>query len=499
MFQKTKGVIAAGNKYTAQAGIDIMQSGGNVFDATVAACFTSFITEPTLTSAGGCGFFLAQTDNRKPILYDFFSQTPLQKRPVEEINFFPIDFNFSGAVQEFHIGLGSMTVPGNIKGLFEIQQQLGRLPFKEVLQPAIEIGRNGYQFSAFSEKVAKMVMPVWAHANEEDFFFKRTDKLLVEGETAYAKKIADSFEYFAKNGIREFYEGEIAQKITKDNLEKGGYLTLEDFTNYHIIERQPISFNYQDKTILTNPPPSLGGSLIELSLQLSDQNETGQRNWKAMVNTMRDINQQRKAGLDKIIRSKGLTESAETINMLGNTTHISVIDEDGNAASTTTTHGEGSGYCASGTGIMINNILGEADLLPEGFHNWTCNQRVSSMMSPSLLLGKNGVEAALGSGGSNRIRTAIMQVIQNMVKYKMSAKEAVEFPRMHLEFGKLEVEPGFKEEALKNIELVDEEVLNVWKEKAMFFGGVHCATRNEKGVLNGSGDSRREGTVLLSS
>jgi len=147
---------------------------------------------------------------------------------------------------------------------------------------------------------------------------------------------------------------------------------------------------------------------------------------------------------------------------------------------------------------MINNILGEADLLPEGFHNWTCNQRVSSMMSPSLVLGKGGVEAALGSGGSNRIRTAIMQVIQNMVKYKMSAREAVEYPRMHLEFGKLEIEPGLEEETIKSIELMGDEQLNIWKEKAMFFGGVHCATRSEKGDLDGSGDSRREGTVLLS-
>ncbi len=498
MFQKTKGVIAAGNKYTAQAGIDIMQSGGNVFDATVAACFASFITEPTLTSAGGCGFFLAQQLHHKPVLYDFFSQTPLQKRPVEELDFFPIDFDFSGATQEFHIGLGAMTVPGNIKGLFEIQQQLGRLPFKEVLQPAIELGNNGFQFSAFSEKVAKMVVPVWEHANEEDFFFKINNKLLVEGDIAYAKRIADSFEYFAHHGIREFYEGEIAQKIVADCTERGGYLTIEDFLNYETIQRQPVSFIYQGKTILTNPPPSLGGSLIELALRLADDTEATKRDWNTTVKTMRKINEQRKAGLDKKIRAQGLTESVEVLNMLGNTTHISVIDEAGNAASTTTTHGEGSGYCPAHTGIMINNILGEADLLPEGFHNWTCNQRVSSMMSPSLVLGKAGVEAALGSGGSNRIRMAIMQVIQNMVKYKMPVQEAVEYPRMHLEFGKLEVEPGLNEASIQSIKLMNDEELNIWKERAMFFGGVHCATRSEKGVLDGCGDLRREGTVLIS-
>jgi len=499
MFQKTKGVIAAGNKYTAESGKRVMESGGNVFDAVVAACFTSFVTEPTLTSAGGSGFLLAQKHNQKPVLYDFFSQTPLQKRPVEQLDFYPINFDFSGAIQEFHIGLASMSVPGNIKGLFQLHQQMGIMPFKEVLQPAIHYAKNGFQFSAFSEKVAKMVVPVWENLPKDDFFFKVDGKLLKEGDTAYAPKIAASFDFFANNGIREFYEGEIAQKIVKDNQEKGGYLTMQDFQNYEVISREPTKFTYQGKTIYTNPPPSLGGSLIELTLNLIDKQETSKSHLNALTKAMRLVNAKRKTGLDREIRAKGLFEAVDALNMLGNTTHISVIDKAGNAVSTTTTHGEGCGYCAPDTGIIINNILGEADLIPEGFHNWTCNQRVSSMMSPTLVVGKNGVEAALGSGGSNRIRTAIMQVIQNMFKYQMNVKDAVERPRMHLEFDKLEMEPGFEENAVAEIELLAEETLNIWQEKAMFFGGVHCATRTDKGVLDGRGDPRREGTVLMSS
>jgi len=497
MFQKTKGVIAAGNKYTAKAGIEVMENGGNVFDAAVAACFTSFITEPTLTSAGGSGFLMAQT-NRKSVLYDFFSQTPLYKRNKDELNFFPVDFDFSGAIQEFHIGLGAMSVPGNVKGLYELHKELGKLPFKEVLQPAIAVAKNGFRFSAYSAMLAKMVLPIWKNTRPEDFFFNVNGALLKEGDTAFAPRIATTFEYLANNGIREFYEGEIAQKVARDCKEKGGYLTIDDFKNYEVIKRKPIEFIYQNKTIITNPPPSLGGSLIELGLKSTNENEDVNRNLNELAKTMRGINLKRKDGLDAEIRAKGFEKPVEVLNMLGNTTHISVIDEAGNAASVTTTHGEGSGYCAPDTGIIFNNILGEADLLPEGFHNWTCNQRVSSMMAPTLVAGEGGIEAALGSGGSNRIRTAIMQVIENMVKYKLPAKDAVEFPRIHLEFDKLEMEPGLDEKDIKTIELMPGEQLNIWDRKAMFFGGVHCATRNSNGQLDGSGDSRREGTVLFS-
>lgn len=498
MFQKTKGVIAAGNKYTAEAGKLLMESGGNVFDAMVAACFTSFVTEPTLTSAGGSGFLLAH-NNGKSLLYDFFSQTPLKKRPVEELNFFPIDFDFGGTTQEFHIGLGAMTVPGNVKGLFQLHKDLGRLPFKEVLQPAIDTARNGYQFSGYTAMLAKMVLPIWENTMDDDFFFKVNNLLLKEGELAYATKMGDTFEFLANNGIREFYEGEIAQKIAKDCKDKGGYLTFEDFLNYKVLKRKPVEFNYNDKSIFTNPPPSLGGSLIELGLKMSVANNETNCGLNTLVQTMRIINEKRKQGLDREIMAKGLDNPVDALNVLGNTTHISIIDNEGNAVSATTTHGEGSGYCAPSTGIIINNILGEADLMPDGFHNWPCNQRIASMMAPTMVIGKNGVEAALGSGGSNRIRTAIMQVIENLVKHKMSVSEAVAHPRVHLEFGSLEVEPGFTETELKTIELLENETINTWKNKAMFFGGVHCATVKENGDLDGSGDERREGTVLYTS
>jgi gamma-glutamyltranspeptidase / glutathione hydrolase len=122
MNSKTRGVIAAGHEKTAEAGIEMLHNGGNAFDAAVAAILASFVAEPALTSAAGGGFLLAHTQDNQNILFDFFAQTPRQKRNLDEINFYPVEVNFGDAVQEFHIGLGSMAVPGNLAGVFHVHK-----------------------------------------------------------------------------------------------------------------------------------------------------------------------------------------------------------------------------------------------------------------------------------------------------------------------------------------------------------------------------------------
>jgi len=495
MFTKTKGVIAAGNYHTAMAGKLILEAGGNIYDAITAASFASFVTEGGLTSTGGSGFLMAGSNDKPAVLYDFFSSTPLKKRATDELNFYPVHFDFNGAIQEYHIGIGSMTVPGNVKGFFEVHQQLGRLPFSEVLQPAIEYARAGIEVTDYMAFIYSIVHPVWEQLPNEQIYFKNDDGILKTGDKVYHKQLADSLEYFGKNGIREFYEGEIARQIEKDCSEKGGHLSLEDFKAYEVIRREPLTFQYYNKVVHTNPAPCLGGSFIRLGLEMLASESNGSTLEK-LTKVMRSINEMRTNGIDKEIAS-GSNDLFAGVNMFGNTTHISVMDEDGNAASSTTTIGEGSGYIPLNTGIMINNMLGEADLLPDGFHNWPCNKRISSMMSPTLISGEKGIEAAMGSGGSNRIRTAIMQVVYNLVELEMSPNEAVEKARIHLEFGYLQAEPSkIEDEELQRL-LKNEEVLNRWTDINMFFGGVHTATLQNNN-LDGSGDPRREGTVLFS-
>jgi gamma-glutamyltranspeptidase/glutathione hydrolase len=183
------------------------------------------------------------------------------------------------------------------------------------------------------------------------------------------------------------------------------------------------------------------------------------------------------------------------VNKWGSTTHISTVDAEGNAASVTTSNGEGSSYMIPGTGVMVNNMLGEADLHPGGFHQWQPNVRISSMMAPTIVLKDGAPEIVLGSGGSNRIRTAILQVISNIVDFQMSGDVAVNSPRVHWENGVFNLEPGFDFPPAASIPSTEQQMQ--WEEQNMFFGGVHTVLADAAGTLTPVGDRRRSGAIAL--
>lgn len=516
MSQNLHGVIAAGHEKTAEAGIEILRQGGNAFDAAVAAILASFVTEPGLTSAAGGGFLLAHTQDNQNILFDFFTQTPRQKKHHSEINFYPVAVNFGIAMQEFHIGLGSMAVPGNIAGVFHVHQKLGRLPFRVVAEPAIHYAKNGIQLNGFQYYcLAEILKPILMADREGQYVYLPTGEPLEPEGLLIMQDFADTLIYLAENGQREFYEGEIAHQLVKDCQDLGGYITLEDLKNYRVIEREPLILNYRGNTLLTNPPPSSGGALIAFALKLLSNVNLAEigfgtaRHLEILARTMQLTNEARKDGYDAHLYQTDIadkflsdehvfeyeTQLTETVNKWGSTTHISVVDAEGNAASVTTSNGEGSGYVIPGTGIMVNNMLGEDDLNPHGFHQWQEDVRISSMMAPTIVLKNNQPEIVLGSGGSKRIRTAILQVISNILDFKMSVAEAVDSPRVHWDNNVFNVEPGFAETQINKITLPANTQLLRWQEKNLFYGGVHTVLENSDGLIEGAGDRRRDGVV----
>ncbi len=517
MSQKIHGVVAAGHHKTAAAGIEMFRNGGNAFDAAVAAILASFVAEPMLTSAAGGGFLLAHTGDNRNILFDFFTQTPRQKKSIGDINFYPVDVNFGDAVQSFHIGLGSMAVPGNILGVFHVHQKLGRLPFHVVAEPAIHYAKNGIELSEFQAYCLNLLKPIMMASPESQKVYAPYGKLIECGELVVMQDLAASLSEFVANGVREFYSGEIAHKLVKDCQEKGGYLTLEDLENYRAIEREPLAINYRDRTLLTNPPPSSGGTLMAFAFQLLstiDLNKIefgSDSHLQLLAQVMRLTNQARTDGYDAYIYQQDIAEKflsnehfqpyerelTQVVNKWGSTTHISVIDSEGNAASVTTSNGEGSGYVIPGTGIMVNNMLGEDDLNPAGFHNWPQNLRISSMMSPTIVLKDGQPEIVLGSGGSKRIRTAILQVISNLIDFEMPVAQAVESPRVHFESGIFHLEPGFDPEKVANATLPNGSNMVLWNQKNMFFGGVNTAQANLNCLMTGASDPRRQGVVAI--
>ncbi|WP_009633084.1 gamma-glutamyltransferase [Synechocystis sp. PCC 7509] len=502
MFKPTRGTIAAGNQKTAAAGIEMLQLGGNAFDAAAAAVLASFVTESTLTSAAGGGFLLAHTQANKNILFDFFSQTPRSKKLHTKLDFYPIDINFGDAIQEFHIGLGAMAVPGNIGGIFHVHKKLGKLPFKVVAEPAIHYAQNGIKVENFQHYSASILEPIIFASSEMKNVYAPKGQMLKTGETFFMKDFANTLAYLVEAGVEEFYQGAIAHQLVKDCQESGGYLTLEDLKNYQVIEREPLEINYRNNLFLTNPYPSSGGTLIAFALELLAKIDLSNiefgtpKHLQILTEVMRLTNAARKdreieqSFLDTEHISEYEQQLTKSVNKWGSTTHISVIDAEGNAASTTTSHGEGCGYVIPGTGIMMNNMLGEEDLNPYGFHQWQENVRISSMMSPTIVLKNNQPEIALGSGGSNRIRTAILQVISNIIDFKMPVDLAVNSPRIHWENKVLNVEPGFTQKVAD----LESDRLILWNRQNMFFGGVHTAMELE-GIITGAGDRRRNGAI----
>ena len=514
---KKGGVIAAGDALTAKAGYDILNAGGNAFDAAIAATLMSFVSESTLTSPGGGGFFLSHTANGKSVMYDFFTQTPHKRNTSSKLDFYTAYLNFKDSRQAFKIGLASAAVPGNIAGLFHVHKKLGSLPFVDIAEPSIRTAREGVVVTPYIQHNFYLLGDMLLAEEASRNIYKPGGKLLQIGDTYKMENFARLMEALAANGPREFYEGEIARKMISDSAERGGHLTMDDFTNYRVIERSPLRFSYRGHDIITNPPPATGGVLIAFMLKLLenaalDKNEFGSiRHLNCLVDVIRLTDRARADKFDHrphdenvatdFLETGYLRELGKEIEKhskkSGNTTHVTVTDNRGNVASVTTSYGTGCGYIMPETDCMLNNMLGEDDLNPNGFHQWPLNQRITSMMAPSIVFENGRPALGLGSGGANRIRTTILQVISNYIDFNMLPDETVNAPRIHWENNVFSYEPGYAEQEIRKIKNFSMYEIVAYKNKSMFFGGVHTVFADNNGDLTGAGDRRREGIVMV--
>ena len=515
---KIKGAIACGHQETAHAAAQILNEGGNAFDAVIAAHLAACVAEPILSSLGGGGFLTAHTATGKNIVYDFFAHTPITKRPLDEIDFYPITADFGETTQEFHIGMGSIAVPGSVRGIFNIHKDLGSLPMSVIAEPAIELAKKGVEVNSFQAYILEVIKPIYQHDKTCFNIFKslipNTErKLLQTGEVLKCPDLAQSIEALVTEGERLFYEGEIANSVVKACKENGGLLTRSDFQNYAVIKRKPLSLSYRDYRIFTNPPPSSGGILIAFALSLlksfsvNEIASQSSRYFELLTLVMKLTNKARleldtiktsKVGqhiLDESFLALYRDEITNRFTFSRGTTQISVIDSCGNIASLTTSNGEGSSYIAPGTGIILNNMLGEEDLNPGGFNQWQVNQRISSMMAPTILFDNNNHAYAIGSGGSNRIRSAILQVLVQLIDYRQDLHSAIESPRIHYENNLLSVEYGVTNKDQPD-DFCKGENKKLWNDRNLFFGGVHAVCSSKNG-LDGKGDPRRGGVAII--
>ena len=509
---KVYGAVAAGHQATAEAAANILREGGNAFDAIIAAHWCACVAEPVLTSLGGGGFLLARPAGQPAQVYDFFTQTPLIRLPCGEVDFSPIHADFGTTKQEFHIGYGSVATPGTVRGLFSIQRDMATLPMSVLAEPAIALARQGIRINPLQAYIMDVVKPICLHTRAAVKNFssdEHPERIVAQGETLRFVQLADTIDALSREGDRLFYEGEIANQIEAACKSSGGQLRKADLQQYQLIHRQPLRIPYRGFELLCNPPPSSGGILLGFALAMLERLAPGgcridtAEGLTLLANIMQQTNEFRlHADFETLNREHfdhQLLDQYEALvrrrkNAFHGTTHISIIDRHGNIASLTSSNGEGCGHMLGDTGIMLNNMLGEEDLSPCGFHQWQEDRRLTSMMTPGMLSDAEDSCMAFGSGGSNRIRSAILQVLLRLIDEDLELEDAIRQPRIHYEKDLLNMEAGFADSVYQELEARFPQH-KCWPDHNLYFGGVH-AVKMVRGKFDAFGDPRRGGVSI---
>ena len=523
-----RGAVACGHPATAAAAQEMLAEGGNAFDAVLAGFCAACVAEPVLASLGGGGFLLAQPAGEEARLYDFFVQTPKRRLAPERLDFYPILADFGTATQEFHIGIGAIAVPGAVKGLFAVQEDLASLPVARLVEPAVRLARDGVEIRPIDGYLFQVVAPILtAGGASRRLFLDGAEQLIAHGATLRQPELGDTLEALAAEGDRLFYEGELAGRLVRLCRESGGLLSAADLTGYEVIRRRPFVCDYRGHRVVTNPPPSCGGMLIAFALALLQEESParfGAGSVESLLQLARVMELTNKARIEARMDegaeaaagrlfAPALVErySSEVRGQPGfarGTTHISVVDGSGNLAALSLSNGEGCGSHLPGSGIMLNNMLGEEDLCHGSFHNWPEDRRLSSMMAPTLATSAAGARFAIGSGGSNRIRTAVLQVLVNLIDHGMDIATATEAARLHVEADVANVEGAEAESPpsearrwpAESPRLLAQQGYRTiaWPMHNLFFGGVHGVALDAGGQLSAAGDPRRGGAALVS-
>ncbi len=443
-----RGAIAAGNRHTTEAGAWALAHGGNAVDAIVAAALAGFVAEGPLTGPAGGGFLLLRDAGKEPTVLDCFFAVP--SRRGGEMDEVLIDFG-DASTQVFHVGPSSVAVPGLVAGLWEAHEAHGRVPWPDLFSPALELAAAGVEMTGPQRFLLEILVPI----------LERTD----EGRRIYGSRVRAETAAMVRGLERLRDTGPAAVAEFQPEL-------ASDIATYRVIERRPTEAIFDGMRVATCPPPSLGGGVITRGLAALD-------GWTAEHSPALAV------ALVGALRS-GYGGSAET-GFTG-TTHVSVIDGEGNAAALSSTLGSGSGEFSQG--FQLNNMLGELDVI--GTTARSRGERLPSMMAPTLVLADDEPRLVVGSAGSVRLSGAILQTIQHVVAGGLSVDRAIDHPRLHVEDDVVQIEGGWPNETTEELKEAGQKV-NAWAGRNLYFGGVSAVERRPDGQLGAAGDPRRGG------
>jgi gamma-glutamyltranspeptidase/glutathione hydrolase len=499
-----RGAIAAGHPLTAEVGAAVLAEGGNAVDACIAAGFASWVVESPLTGPGGGGFMLVhRARDRTTRLLDFFVAAPGlgRTRTAAEMESVDVDFD-SETAQVFHIGSASCAVPGNAAGLEAAHRAFGSLPWARLVEPAVELAHDGFELTRQQAYLHAILDVILRHTPEG----RRVYRKRTAGERLRLPDLGDTLERIAALGSRDLYQGELGRAVVAHLRETGGVVSAADLQAYRVIRRRALSVRFRGREVLSNPPPSSGGVLIAYGLALLDRLPEERVGSAAAIARLAEVMREQtrvrqgsfgrglyRGGLaSSLLRGESVKRAVERVRAVSSTTHISAIDVAGNAASLSASAGSGSGVIVPGTGIHLNNMLGEYDLRGPT----RPGTRLTSMMAPSIVLRRGTPRLVVGSAGSARLRGAIMQVIVNVVEHDLGVEEAITAPRVHLDEGSLHCEGGADPAVLDELETRGYDLVR-WRRRNLYFGGVSAVEVGADGSLAAAGDPRRGGDGIV--
>jgi gamma-glutamyltranspeptidase / glutathione hydrolase len=499
---------SAGTPYAAEAAAAAYRAGGNAADAAVAAAVAVSVTEPLLSSIGGGGFALVRDPNGDAELIDYYDAMPGKGLPASA-------FGAGGSPQTVvlkygagvnsTVGGASVAVPGALRGWEALLERHGRLTLEETLAPAIRFAREGFRVGKTSAMWFQVAEEVLRLSEETRKNFFTGDRVYLEGEEMRSPELADTLEEIGKEGVDLFYEGQLARQLSSYILKMGGIITERDLAAYEAIIRAPLEVGYGTGTVYTNGPPSAGGATLAQMLKVVSAYDLAAMPEADYVRVMagamkfalRDRETAYVEGDENARVAERLTseeyaqeQRRRIFGAFGSphTTHLSCVDAEGYVVSITATMGYGSGLVIPGTGIPMNNTLGEPELNPKGFHSLAPGERLISSMSPTIVSSEEGGLIALGSPGASRIPTAILQTLVNVLDFGMPLESAVLAPRFHAEGGLFAYEAGARTADLESYEQV-----LAYEEPSMYFGGVNAVRRTPDGLFEAAADPRRSG------
>jgi len=440
-----RGAIAAGHPLTAEAGARVLREGGNAVDALLAAAFTAFVTEGPLTGPTGGGFALVHEPNGSTTMLDCFFGVPATR--LGEMEELVIDFGDAGT-QVFHVGEGSVAVPGLLAGLEQLHRRFSTREWRDLVEPAIASAREGFE---------RDEQRVFLHGILTGILQRDAGGMRIYGDPTRVHT-ADACPTLER--VRDAGAGMLSELLPE---------MAADVESYRVLEKQPLVLRVLGREIRSMP--TQGGAVVRRILELLAAHEG-----------------------DPLLAAEAKA-IADAYGPLGSgplpgTTHISVVDGSGLAAGLSSTLGSGSGVFRGGT--QLNNMLGELDVIGHGPKE--PGERLASMMTPTLVLDAGRPELVIGSAGSVRLAGAIAQVTWRFLG-GMHVADAISAPRLHVEGTTVHVEGGWPEDAVAALPVSWD--VNRWEGLNLYFGGVQAVEHTARGTFEAAGDPRRGGVGIV--